>query len=82
VLGWNLVGILDLAIAVTVGFLSSPGPFHVLAIKAPNELITAFPLVLVPIFAVPLSIALHFATLKRLRSIRETISNNELKCAG
>ena len=82
VLGWNLVGILDLVIAVTVGFLSSPGPFHVLAIETPNELITAFPLVLVPVFAVPLSVVLHLATLKRLQSVLGTASNNGFKCDG
>lgn len=82
VLGWNLVGILDLVIAVTVGFLSSPGPFHILAIETPNELITAFPLVLVPVFAVPLSIVLHIATLKRLKSVLGTASNNGFKCDG
>jgi hypothetical protein len=82
VLGWNLVGILDLVIAVTVGFLSSPGPFHVLAIETPNELITAFPLVLVPVFAVPLSVVLHLATLKRLRSVLGTTSSNGFKCDG
>jgi len=63
---WNVAGILDLAIAVGTGFLSSPGPLHVLAVDNPNHLITAFPLVLVPLFAVPLSIVLHLAALKRL----------------
>jgi len=82
VLGWNVAGILDLAIAITVGFLSSPGPFHVLAIETPNELITAFPLVLVPVFAVPLSIVLHLATLKRLKSMLGMASNNGFKCDG
>lgn len=82
VLGWNLVGLLDLVIAVTVGFLSSPGPFRVLAVETPNELITAFPLVLVPVFAVPLSIVLHLATLKRLRSVLSVASNNGFKCDG
>jgi len=34
---------------------------------APNELISAFPLVMVPVFSVPLSILLHLASLKKLR---------------
>lgn len=79
VLGWNIAGILDLVVAVAVGFLSSPGPFHLLAIETPNELITAFPLVLVPVFAVPLSVVLHLATLKRLKFKLGAASNKAFK---
>lgn len=67
VLAWNVVGIADLALAVTLGFLSSPGPFQILALDNPNTLITSFPLVLIPTFAVPLSIVFHFASLRILR---------------
>lgn len=67
-LGWNLVGILDLAIAVAIGFLTAPGPLQAFALEAPNRLITAWPLVLVPAFAVPLSVFLHLAVLRRLKS--------------
>lgn len=81
-LGWNIAGILDLVVAVALGFLSSPSPFQTLALETPNELITAFPLVLVPVFAVPLSILLHLATLKRLRAVVGVASNKGLKCDG
>lgn len=67
ILLWNLFGIADLVLAVTVGFLSSPGPFQLLAPENPNVMITSFPLVLIPTFAVPLSIVLHLASLKKLR---------------
>jgi hypothetical protein len=50
---WNLFGLADLVIAVSAGFLTSPSPFQLFAFEAPNELITAFPLVLVPVFLVP-----------------------------
>ena len=63
---WNLLGLADLAVAVTVGFLSSPSPFQMLAFDAPNELISAFPLVMVPVFGVPLSVILHVASLVKL----------------
>ena len=63
---WNIAGVVDLAVAVGTGFLSSPGPLQVLAPDSPNRLITTFPLVLVPLFAVPLSVVLHLAALKRL----------------
>ncbi len=62
---WNIAGIADLVLAVTLGFLTSPSPFQRLAFSLPNEL-TAFPLVLVPTFAVPLAILLHLVSLWRL----------------
>ena len=82
VLSWNIVGILDLVVAVATGFLSSPGPFQALALENPNMLITAFPLVLVPVYAVPLSILLHLATLKRLKAALGVASHKEFKCEG
>lgn len=66
-LGWNVLGIVDLVVALSVGFFSSPGRFQLLALDEPSTLITAFPLVLIPVFAVPLSLLLHVAGLKRLR---------------
>ena len=77
VLLWNVIGVADLALAVALGFLSSPGPFQLLALETPNFMITAFPLVLIPAFAVPLSILLHLASLRALRqTVRKTHSAN------
>jgi hypothetical protein len=67
---WNLLGIADLTVAVTTGFLSSPSPLQMFAFDAPNELISAFPLVMIPVFLVPLSILLHLASLYKLRQSR------------
>ncbi len=64
---WNLLGIADLVVAVSTGFLSSPSPFQMLAFDRPNELITAFPLAMIPVSLVPLSILLHLASLHKLR---------------
>ena len=64
---WNLLGIADLVIAVTLGFLTSPSPFQMFALDRPSELIAMFPLSLIPVFAVPMSILLHFASLQKLR---------------
>ncbi len=50
---WNIFGIADLVVAVATGFLTSPGPFHQLALDDPNMLISAYPLAMVPAFAVP-----------------------------
>src|SRR5262249_37403127 len=47
-----------------------PGRAHLLAFDAPNLLMTAYPLVMVPTFAVPLALMSHGLGLWRLR--RET----------
>ena len=64
---WNWLGIADLVVAVTTGFLTSPSPLQTLAFDLPNRLISAFPLVTIPVFLVPMSILLHLASLKKLR---------------
>jgi hypothetical protein len=66
-LAWNLFGIADLAVAVATGFLTSPSPLQLLALDRPNELISSFPLVMIPVFLVPLSVLLHLASLNKLR---------------
>jgi hypothetical protein len=66
---WNLLGIADLVVAVTTGFLTSPSPVQLLALDRPNELISAFPLVMIPVFLVPLSLLLHLASLEKLGQI-------------
>lgn len=63
---WSLFGIADLVVAVAMGTMTSPGPVHLLALDAPNLLITAYPLVMVPTFAVPLALMLHGLVLRRL----------------
>jgi hypothetical protein len=69
---WNLLGIADLVIAVTLGFLSSPSPFQVASFDRPSTLIAIFPLSLIPVFAVPLSILLHIASLRKLGQDQRT----------
>jgi hypothetical protein len=64
---WNRSGILDLVVAIGTGFLTSPSPVQLLSFEAPNELISAFPLVMVPVFAVPVSVLLHLMSLKKLQ---------------
>jgi len=67
---WNLLGIADLVGAVTTGFLTSPSPLQLLALDRPNELISAFPLAMIPVFLVPLSVLLHLASWQKLRGTR------------
>ena len=76
---WCLFGIADLVVAVTMGGLTSPGRVHLLALDAPNLLISSYPLVMVPTFAVPLALMLHGLVLWRLR--RESASAGRLAAA-
>ena len=64
---WNLLGIADLVVAVSTGFLTSPSPVQLLALDRPNVLISAFPLAMIPVFLVPLAVLLHLASLQKLR---------------
>ncbi len=49
-----------------MGAMTSPGRPHLLALEAPNLLISSYPLVMVPTFAVPLALMLHGLVLWRL----------------
>jgi hypothetical protein len=64
---WCLFGIVDLVVALAMGAMTSPGRVHFLALDAPNLLVTAYPLVMVPTFAVPLALMLHGLVLLRLQ---------------
>jgi hypothetical protein len=58
---WNVLGIADLVMAVSLGLITSPG-FGV-------STMTTFPWVLIPSVGVPLALMLHGITLYRLRKI-------------
>ncbi len=63
---WNWFGISDLVVALATGFLSAPSRFQMFSLDAPDFLIGSFPLVMIPIFAVPLSIVLHLVSLTKM----------------
>ncbi len=71
ILWWNVLGIADLVVALTTGFLTSPSRFQLFAFDAPNVLVGQFPLILIPTFLVPLSILLHLASLVVLKADRQ-----------
>ncbi|MGC1661774.1 MAG: hypothetical protein WA773_00290 [Bradyrhizobium sp.] len=79
VYAWCLFGIADLVVALTMGAMTSPGRPHLLAFDAPNLLITSYPLVMIPTFAVPLALMLHGIVLWRLR--RQTAAKGRLAAA-
>jgi hypothetical protein len=65
---WNLFGILDLVVAVTIGALST-----LFATGTPGEISTApmalLPLLLIPAFLVPLFLMMHIAALLQSRQL-------------
>ena len=63
---WNMLGILDLVVAVTMGFLTSPSLITPIRVHPTSELITMLPMVMIPVYMVPLSIVLHVASLAKL----------------
>jgi len=61
---FNRLGILDLAVAVTIAFLAN---LDSLGVTPSTEPLTLLPLALVATVAVPLAVALHIISLRRLR---------------
>src|SRR5262249_26218938 len=76
---WCLFGIADLVVAITMGAMTSPGRAHLLAFDAPNLLMTAYPLVMVPTFAVRRALLLYGLVLWGLE--RETAPTGRLVAA-
>jgi len=68
-IAWNIFGLLDFAVAITMGTLSNPGPLQILGLDIPASLAGTYPTVLIPAFAVPSSILLHALSIWQLRRI-------------
>jgi hypothetical protein len=66
--GWNVLGLLDLAVAVGMGtgYLAPLLAPHLGAHVPPAAAMGVFPMVLMPTFAVPVSVLLHLLGLVRL----------------
>jgi hypothetical protein len=77
-IAWNVLGLVDFAIAIGIGILSAPGPLQVIVPDRPNATLGTFPTVMIPAFAVPSSILLHALSLRQLmrlgRKARRTAS--------
>ncbi|PWU59328.1 hypothetical protein DLE60_17025 [Micromonospora globispora] len=65
---FNILGILDLVVAVSIGFLAGLGPNRLLDISPSTAAVAMLPLALIPTTAVPLAVALHITSLIRLRT--------------
>lgn len=64
---FNLSGILDMVVALTLGFLGALGPFR-LPITPSTAEVALLPLALITTTVVPLALALHVTSLLRLRT--------------
>ncbi len=71
---WNLLGILDLVVAVSIGALSA-----LFATGAPGEVSTApmatLPLLLIPAFLVPFFFMLHISALLQSRQLKRRLGD-------
>ncbi len=67
VVGWNLFGLADHIMALSLGATISPGPLQQFAIEQPNVLIGFYPVAIIPAFIIPLSFILHGLSLWKLR---------------
>jgi hypothetical protein len=65
-IAWNIFGLLDFAVAVSLGLITSPGPLQLIVPSIPNAAAGLYPTVLIPAFAVPSSILLHALSLRQL----------------
>lgn len=65
-IAWNIFGLADFAVAITLGMITSPGPFQLIVPSVPAIGAGAYPAVLTPAFVVPGSILLHALSLRQL----------------
>jgi hypothetical protein len=63
---WNMFGLADFAVAITMGMITSPGPFQLIVPDVASIGAGAYPDVLTPAFVVPSSILLHALSLRQL----------------
>src|SRR5271163_1051443 len=66
-IAWNIFGLTDFAVAVTLGMITSPGRFQLIIPSLPSINAGTYPGVLTPAFVVPSSILLHVLSLRQLR---------------
>jgi hypothetical protein len=64
---WNIFGLADFAVAITMGMITSPGPLQLIVPDVQSIGAGDYPGVLTPAFVVPSSILLHMLSLRQLR---------------
>lgn len=78
---WNILGLTDFAIAITMGVLSTPGPLQQFGFEIPLSEIGTYPTVMIPAFAVPSSILLHALSIRQLRRRSNTMRTSAVTVA-
>jgi hypothetical protein len=73
---WNIFGLADYAVALTLGLITSPGPLQLIFPSVPN-IAASYPTVLIPVYAVPSAILLHALSLRQLRRRRRAAGARE-----
>jgi hypothetical protein len=63
---WNVFGIADFVVAITLGMIITPGTFQLIFPNGPSIGLDGYPNVLTPAFVVPGSILLHALSLRQL----------------
>jgi len=63
---WNIFGLADFAVAITLGLITTPGRFQLIVSNVPSIGAGTYPNVLTPAFVVPSSILLHALSLRQL----------------
>jgi len=63
---WNIFGLADYAVAITLGLITAPGPLQLIVTSVPNIGAAAYPNVLIPAYTVPSAILLHALSLRQL----------------
>ena len=75
---WQILGMIDLVDAITLGVLSSPTPAGILRPAVSTEAMTVLPLSLIPTFAVPLLFILHFISIAQ--AVRWQTQTTAISC--
>ena len=73
---WNIFGLTDFVVAITMGMITSPGPLQLIVPTVPSIGAGIYPGVLTPAFVVPSSILLHALSLRQLLRRYQTIGTN------
>ena len=78
VLIWNVLGLLDLIVAVGLGVVSSPGPLRLIFTEPGSGIMTTLPWLLIPGFLVPLLASTHLAVFYRLSTVEASEHHGRL----
>jgi hypothetical protein len=67
---FNILGLVDLVVALGIGFAAAPAAVRLLFVSPSTEAISLLPIALIPATAVPLAAALHLLSLRKLMVAR------------